>query len=137
MYKLIFHWNSRVWFRLPSAHWSSLLAGAVQETGRGLYGRSSSSTLRALHFDCGRGPMYSIWLLNQRKILQVMFTKDSMEQQQHGLSDSMPRAGSDRLKKSTSLLSVLKLMSVSQSSTQKYGSSHFDPFYIARKIRPI
>jgi len=58
-----------------------------------------------------------------------------MEQQQHGFSDSTPRAGSDRLQKSAkSLLSALQLMSISQISTQKYGSGHFDPFYITRKI---
>ena len=52
-----------------------------------------------------------------------------MEQQQHGFSDSTPRAGSDRLQKSAkSLLSALQLMSISQISTQKYGSGHFDPF---------
>ena len=52
-----------------------------------------------------------------------------MEQQQHGFSDSTPRAGSDRLQKSEkSFLSALQLMSISQISTQKYGSVHFDPF---------
>jgi len=61
-----------------------------------------------------------------------------MEQQQHGFSDSMPRAGSDKLQKSAkSLLSALQLISNSQISTQKYGSGHFDPFYITRKICPI
>ena len=62
-----------------------------------------------------------------------------MEQQQHGFSDSTPRAGRDRLQKSaTSLLRSLQLfMSISQISTQKYGSGHFDPVLIARKIRPI
>ena len=55
--------------------------------------------------------------------------KDFMEQQQQGFSDSTPRAGSDRLQKSAkSLLSALQLMSISQISTQKYGSGHFDPF---------
>ena len=55
--------------------------------------------------------------------------KDFMEQQQHGFSDSTPRTGSDRLQKSAkSLLSALQLMSISQISTQKYGSGHFDPF---------
>ena len=48
-----------------------------------------------------------------------------MEQQQHGFSDSTPRLGSDRLKKlAKSLLSTLQLMSISQISTQKYGSAH-------------
>ena len=57
-----------------------------------------------------------------------MSLKDFMEQQQHSFSDSTPRAGSDRLQKSSnSLLSALQLMS-SQISTQKYGSGHFDPF---------
>ena len=52
-----------------------------------------------------------------------------MKQQQHCLSDLTPRAGSDRLKKSAkSLLSALQLMSISQISTQKYGSGHFNPF---------
>ena len=51
-----------------------------------------------------------------------------MKQQQHGFSDSKPRAGSDRLQKSAkSLLSALQLMSISQVSTQKYGSGQFDP----------
>ena len=52
-----------------------------------------------------------------------------MEQQQHGFSDLTPRAGSDRLQKQAkSLLITLQLMSISQISTQKYGSGHFDPF---------
>ena len=52
-----------------------------------------------------------------------------MEQQQHGFSDSTPRAGSDRLQKSAkSLLSALQLMYISQISTQKYWSGNFDPF---------
>ena len=54
-----------------------------------------------------------------------------MEQQQHGFSDSTPRAGSDRLQKSSkSLLIALQLMSISQISTQKYesGPGNFDPF---------
>ena len=50
-----------------------------------------------------------------------------MEQQQHGFSDSTPRAGSDRLQKSASLLCALQLMSISQISTQKYGSGHSEP----------
>ena len=55
--------------------------------------------------------------------------KDFMEQQQHGFSDSKPKAGSDRLKKSAkSLITALQLMSISQISTQKYGLGHFDPF---------
>jgi len=42
--------------------------------------------------------------------------------QQHGFSDSTPRAGNDRLQKSAkNLLSALQLMSISQISTQKYG----------------
>ena len=53
------------------------------------------------------------------------YTKDFMEQQPHGFSDSTPRAGSDRLQKSAkSLLNVLQLMSLSQISTQKYGPGH-------------
>ena len=61
-----------------------------------------------------------------------------MEQQQHGFSDSTPRACIDRLQKSTKrLLSASQLMPISQISTQKYGSGHFDPFLIAGKIRPI
>ena len=63
-----------------------------------------------------------------------------MEQQQHGLSNSTPRAVSDRLQKSTkSLLSLsaLQFMSISQISTQKYGSGHFDQFQITKKNRPI
>ena len=49
-----------------------------------------------------------------------------MEQHQHG---STPRAGSDRLQKSSKrLLSALQLMPISQISTQKYGSGHFDPY---------
>ena len=52
-----------------------------------------------------------------------------MEHKQHGFSDSTPRAGSDRFQKSAkSLLSSLQLMSISQISTQEYGSGHFDPF---------
>ena len=52
-----------------------------------------------------------------------------MEQQQHDLSDSTPRAGSDRLQKSAeSLHSALQLMSISQISTQRDGPGHFDPF---------
>jgi len=52
-----------------------------------------------------------------------------MEQQQHGFIDSTPRAGSNRLHKSAkSLSSALQLMSISQISTQKYGSDHFEPF---------
>ena len=58
-----------------------------------------------------------------------------MEQQQHGFSDPTPRAGNERSAKS--LLSALQLMSIIQISTQKYGSGHFDPFGITRKIRPI
>ena len=51
-----------------------------------------------------------------------------MEQQQHGFSDSTPRAGSDRLQKSSkSLLIALQLMSISHIGTQKYGSGHYDP----------
>ena len=64
-----------------------------------------------------------------------------MEQQQHGLRELTPRAGSDRLQKSAkSLLRALQLLSISQISTQKYGSGrsgHYYPFQIARKIRPI
>ena len=46
-----------------------------------------------------------------------------MEQQKHGFSDSTPRAGSDRLQKSTkSLLSALQLMSIIQISTQNFKS---------------
>ena len=61
-----------------------------------------------------------------------------MEQQQHGFSDSTPRAGSDRLQKSPkSLLSALQLISISQTNNHKYGSGHFDPLKITRKIRPI
>ena len=61
-----------------------------------------------------------------------------MEQQQHGFSDSTPRAGGDRLRKSAkSLLSAFQLMSISQISTQKYESGHCDPILITRKIRPI
>ena len=53
-----------------------------------------------------------------------------MEQQQHGFSDSTPRAGSDRLQKSAKiLLSALQLMSISQIITQKYGLGHFDFFF--------
>ena len=55
--------------------------------------------------------------------------KDFIEQEQHGFSDSTPRAGSERLQKSTkSLLIALQLMSISQISNQKYGSGHFYPF---------
>ena len=56
----------------------------------------------------------------------MIFTlKDFIEQQQHGFSDSTPRAGSDRLQKSAkSLLSALQLMSINQISTQKYGSGN-------------
>ena len=58
--------------------------------------------------------------------------KDFMEQQQHGFSDSAPRAdseSSDRLQKSAkSLLNALQLLSISQIISQKYWSGHFDPF---------
>ena len=55
--------------------------------------------------------------------------KDVMEQKQFGFSDSMLRAGSDKLQKSAeSFLSALQLMYISQISTQKYESGHFDPF---------
>ena len=62
-----------------------------------------------------------------------------MEQQQHGMSDLTPRAGSDRLLKSSkSLLSALQLMFIlCQINTQKYGSGNFDTFEIAIKIRSI
>ena len=62
--------------------------------------------------------------------------KDFMEQQQQGFSDSTPRAGSDRLQKS-SKFSALQLMSISHISTQKYGSDHSEPIYITIKISPI
>ena len=65
----------------------------------------------------------------------LMECVDFMEKQQHGFSDSTPRAGSDRLQKSSKgLLSALQLMSISQISPQKYGSGHFDLFYIAEKF---
>ena len=52
-----------------------------------------------------------------------MVLKDFMKQQQRGLGDSTPRAGSDRLQKLVkSLLSALQLMSIRKISTQKYGS---------------
>jgi len=51
-----------------------------------------------------------------------------MKQQQNGFSDSTPRAGSDRLQKRKKFFNALQLMSISQISTQKYGSGHFDPF---------
>ena len=55
--------------------------------------------------------------------------KNVMVQQQQGFSDSTPRAGSYRLKKSAkSFLSALQLMSISQISTKKYGSGHLDLF---------
>ena len=47
-----------------------------------------------------------------------------MELAQHGFSDSTPRACSDKFQKSAkSLLSALKLMSISQIITQKYASA--------------
>ena len=59
---------------------------------------------------------------------------DFMEQQQHGFSESTPRAVSDRLQKSAkSFLSVLQLISISQTNTQKYGSGHFDIFLISKE----
>ena len=58
-----------------------------------------------------------------------------MEQQQHSLRDSTPRAVSDRLQKSAkSLLSALKLIYISQISNQKYGSGHFDSFISQEKF---
>ena len=51
--------------------------------------------------------------------LILQYLKDLMEQQQQVFSDSTPSAGSARLQ---------QLMSISQISTQKYGSDHFDPF---------
>ena len=52
-----------------------------------------------------------------------------MEQQQHGFNDLPPRVGSERLQKSAkSFISALHLMSISQISTQKYESGHYDPF---------
>ena len=62
---------------------------------------------------------------------EYILLKDFMEQQQHGFSDSTqsPRAGSVRLQISAkSLLSALQLMTISQISSQKYGSDPFDPF---------
>ena len=53
-----------------------------------------------------------------------------MEQQQHGLRELTPRAGSDRLQKSAkSLLRALQLLSISQISTQKYGSGRSGHYY--------
>ena len=81
------------------------------------------------------------WVLIAAQLHIVLFyqaSKDFMEQQQRGFSDSTPGAGNDRLQKSAkSLLSALQLMFISQTSTQKYGSGHFDPFLITRKICPI
>ena len=58
-----------------------------------------------------------------------------MEQLHKGFSDSPPKW---QIKKSAkSLLTALQLISISQISTQKYGSGHFEPFKIARKFRPI
>ena len=68
------------------------------------------------------------------KRLGKVFAEDFMEQQ-HSFSDSTPRAGSDRLKTSEkSLLSALKLMSISQIISQKYGSGHFDLFKLKEKF---
>ena len=51
-----------------------------------------------------------------------------MEQQQQVYALT-PRVGSDRLQKSAKcLLSALELMSISQISTHKYESGHFDLF---------
>ena len=67
--------------------------------------------------------------LEEISITKMFNTKDFMEQQQHGFSDSTPRMGSDRLQKSAkSLLSAFPLMSISQISSYKYESGHFDPF---------
>ena len=53
--------------------------------------------------------------------------KDLMEQQQHGFSDSTPGEGSERLQNQQKVFLVqLISISVSQISTQKYGSGHFD-----------
>ena len=61
-----------------------------------------------------------------------------MEQLQNSFSDSTPRAGSDKLQQlAKSLLRALQLMSISQISTQKYGSGNFHPFEIASKIRQV
>ena len=52
-----------------------------------------------------------------------------MEQLQLGLSDSNPKVGSGRFKKSAkSLMSTLQLITICQINTQKYWSGHFDPF---------
>ena len=56
-------------------------------------------------------------------------TKDFMVQEQYGFSDSTPRSDRDRFLKSIkSLPSAKQLMSISQISTQKYGTGNFDPF---------
>ena len=52
-----------------------------------------------------------------------------MERQQHCFNDSTTIGDSDRLQKSAkSLHWVKQIMSISQVSTQKYRSAHFDPF---------
>ena len=52
-----------------------------------------------------------------------------MEQLQKGFSDSTPKVGRDMIYKTAkSLLCTLQLISISQVSSQKYESGHFDPF---------
>ena len=61
--------------------------------------------------------------------VSFLILKEVMEQLQNSFSDSTPRAGRDTLQQSAKrLLRALQLVSISQISTQKYGSGHFHPF---------
>ena len=71
---------------------------------------------------------YSIYILDSIPFY-CSISKDFMEQLHQGLSDSTPKAGSDRSTKS--LLSALQLISIRQISTQKYGSIILTLFYSA------
>ena len=60
--------------------------------------------------------------------------KEFMEQQQHGFSGSMPRAGIDRLQKSAkSLLIALQLMLISQINSPKVWVRSFRPVLSHKK----
>ena len=75
-------------------------------------------------------------------VLEVKVSGESEFKRIHGTTTCnkwlTQKAVSDRLQKSKkNSISALQLISISQISTQKYGSGHFDPFQIAGKFRPI
>ena len=74
--------------------------------------------------------IFIVFLSEGLSIHYIKIRKDFLKDLK-GLSDSTPKAGSDRLKISIkSLDSSLKIISLSQISPVKYWSGHFDPFYI-------